>query len=104
MRLPESTFVSPSIGLEGGHVTKLHVCVDIRGLLHKTDRELTGWFLREDGTVATPAEAREMLMDQLAMGRKVLPFGEACEGFSYETGCPGHRTAHVEEEAKEVRS
>lgn len=23
-------------------------------------------------------------------GKKVLPFGDPCDGFSYETGCPGH--------------
>jgi hypothetical protein len=34
-------------------------------------------------------EAKRELLNQLAMGRKVLPIGD-CDNFSYETGCPGH--------------
>jgi len=28
-------------------------------------------------------------------GIKVVPFGKPCDGFSYETGCPGHPTESV---------
>jgi hypothetical protein len=34
--------------------------------------------------------AREALLDNLEAGHKYLPVGPACDGFSYETGCPGH--------------
>lgn len=34
---------------------------------------------------------------QLAYGKRVLPIGEKCEGWSDITGCPGHR---IEEGAK----
>ena len=38
----------------------------------------------------TAAEARDRLLDQLQAGRRYLPVGEACPGFSFESGCPGH--------------
>ena len=69
--------------------TRIHLCIDIRGLLLRSDRELRGWIKNDEGKVLTAREARLALMDELAKGRKVLPTGP-CEGFSYETGCPGH--------------
>jgi hypothetical protein len=48
--------------------------------------------LSRHGTAATRTEAIEWLYDELAKGRRVLPMGPPCEGFSYETGCPGHLT------------
>ncbi len=69
----------------------IHLCVDIRGLLRKSDRELKGWIKDDSGRIVTPSEARELLLDEIAKGRKVLPGSyPPCEGFSYETGCPGH--------------
>ena len=65
------------------------MCVDIRGMLRRPDRELRGC-TDDDGRKLTPRQVREALMDELAKGRKVLPFGPICEGFSFETGCPGH--------------
>lgn len=64
-----------------------HLCLDIRGALTNRD----GWKAvgSSDGRRITKAEAREWLMDRLAEGKRVLPMGP-CEGFSYQTGCPGH--------------
>lgn len=68
-----------------------HMCIDVRGALRNYKASLwRGVVSRENGTRMTANEAREWLMDQLAMGRKVIPFGKPCDGFSYETGCPGH--------------
>jgi hypothetical protein len=69
---------------KGRHI---HLCLDIRGAIHNRD----GWksVSAKDGRKLTKAEAVEWLMDRLAEGKRVLPFGE-CEGFSYQTGCPGH--------------
>lgn len=69
-----------------------HMSVDIRGLMSAKKSQRKNLLRREDGRYMTPDEAFDALADQLAMGRKSLPFGEKCEGFSYETGCPGHAT------------
>ena len=45
---------------------------------------------RSDGSIPTYEEVREWLLDRLQEGKRRLPVGEPCEGFSYETGCPGH--------------
>lgn len=74
----------------------LHVCLDIRGALRWSRRRLARLFRTEDGRrYMTAAEAHETLCDELAKGRKVLPLGEPCEGFSYQTGCQGHPTPEV---------
>lgn len=68
-----------------------HLCVDIRGILNHT-RYPSGYrdmLKRDDGTTMPPHEARNTLYDELAKGRKVLQTGP-CEGFDYQTGCPGH--------------
>ena len=64
----------------------LHLCLDIRGAISGT-----GWkFISSpDGRKVKKAEAVEWLMDRLAEGKRVLPIGE-CDGFSLQTGCPGH--------------
>lgn len=68
----------------------VHLCVDIRGLMRRPKKDLKNWFRKPDGRYATADEAWDYLADELAQGRRVLPYGAACEGFSYETGCPGH--------------
>ena len=68
----------------------IHMCVDIRGAI-KWPNSLLKSLFRDSSDQSVSAEAaREYLLDQLQMGRKVLLFGKPCEGFSYETGCPGH--------------
>ena len=69
------------------------MCLDVRGALRNwSDRLMRGVFRDDDGRVLSSAEAREFLFDQVALGRKVIPTGPICEGFSYDTGCPGHPT------------
>lgn len=70
--------------------TTVHMCIDIRGILNWPKKNLKGLFIRSDGKSCTSQEARDYLMDRLSEGKKVIPFGAPCEGFSYETGCPGH--------------
>jgi hypothetical protein len=76
-----------------------HMCVDIRGMLRNTrfPAGYHGVMHHDDGRSMKPEEARESLYDALAKGWKVLPTGP-CEGFSYQTGCPGHE---VPEEAED---
>lgn len=69
---------------------RVHMVVDIRGVLRWPNRKLAGMFVHEDGRSLSGPDAREFLLDQLELGHRVLPMGEPCEGFSYQTGCPGH--------------
>lgn len=73
----------------------IHICVSISGSLRRTNKELAGMMDDENGRPLTGREVRDQLRYAQAMGKKVLPVGDPCEGFSYETGCPGHP---VEEE------
>lgn len=68
---------------------RIHMCVDIRGVLRWPDRQLAGMFTDDDGRKMKGHEVRDKLLDCLAEGKKVLPMGQ-CEGFDYQTGCPGH--------------
>jgi len=71
----------------GGRI--LHASLDVRDALEST-RSLRGMFCRADGQPMTNEEVREKLLDCLQAGQRRLPVGKPCEGFSYETGCPGH--------------
>jgi hypothetical protein len=67
--------------------------MSIRGALRQTDDELAGMFHdSEKGRDLTGPETREYLLDRLAEGKRVLPCSPDCEGFDYQTGCPGHHT------------
>ena len=74
-------------------MTTRHMRLDIRGCLKNTAypsgfRDLVR---DDDGNTLSPEDAREWLLDELAKGHKFLPVSD-CEGFSFETGCPGHET------------
>lgn len=74
--------------------TTFHMCMSVRGALNWDKRRFKQWagaFTNEDGTKPTPDEVREFLMDELAKGHEVIPMSDACEGFDFKTGCPGHR-------------
>lgn len=73
----------------------VHVCQSVEGALKN-------WKAREWKSIAksngvTVAEAKEAFWEYMREGKRVIPIGEACEGFSYQTGCPGH--AHAPDEA-----
>lgn len=71
--------------------TTIHTSLSVRGALTGPKRHLRWMFRDTTGRRLTPDEAREYLLDQLAQGRELLPFGE-CAGFDFKTGCPGHPT------------
>lgn len=73
----------------GGVKTRHHLCSDVRGMLRWSDRHLRGAMRHDDGRPMTGREVRDSLKIALNNGWRVIPVGE-CEGFSYETGCPGH--------------
>jgi hypothetical protein len=68
----------------------VHMSIDIRGVLNWPKRRIAGLFKHSDGRRASADEVRDHLHDMLSEGKRCLPFGKPCEGFSYETGCPGH--------------
>ena len=74
--------------------TNHHVCISVRGILNwnKTyTRRMLKTMTKSDGSRFTSVdEFRQSVMDELAKGHEVLPFGDPCEGFDYVKGCPGH--------------
>lgn len=69
-----------------------HLCLSVRGFLTNTKfpREYEGVFTHDDGRSMTPTEARDMLFDQIKLGREVIPFG-TCDNFDWAGGgCLGH--------------
>ena len=71
----------------------VHVCLDIRGaLMNWSARDFATCFRHDDGRKMTAREAKNILMDELALGHEVIPCGP-CDNFDYKTGCRGHRNA-----------
>lgn len=72
----------------------MHCCLDVRGSLKTmTKRQLAGLFRYSNGTKCTAEEATDHLLEALAQGKEVLPFGPPCDGFDFSGGgCPGHET------------
>ena len=68
----------------------IHVCLDVRDALRWPKAKLRGMICDADRRRLTVDEVRDYLLDELAQGHEVLPFGEPCDGFDYKTGCPGH--------------
>ena len=69
---------------------QFHFCIDIEGVLKRSNRELSKLFTDKGRPQPGPL-VRQWLKLQLAQGKQVLPLSDQpCEGFSYQTGCPGH--------------
>lgn len=80
----------PSSGAAHGSTTRtIHMCVDIAGVMRWPDKDLANLFT-DDGVRRPGKYVRDWLKLQLAQGKRVLPMGKPCEGFSYTDGCPGH--------------
>ena len=47
-------------------------------------------FCADDGHVLSLREAKAELLDHLAQGHRLYPCSSECEGFDWQTGCPGH--------------
>ncbi len=71
----------------------VHVCISVRGAIRNW-RDWRGSITGDDGRrLKTQDEIQNALMDELAKGREVIPFGDPCEGFDFSGGgCPGHPT------------
>jgi hypothetical protein len=70
----------------------VHLCLSVRGALMNWESYQWVGVVRDDsGRVLSPREFKEALLDELANGHEVIPYGTACEGFDYSGGgCPGH--------------
>lgn len=68
----------------------VHMCVNIQGVLRWPDKDLRNMFTDENDQQRPAREIRDWLKLQLALGKRVLPMGKPCEGWSDQTGCPGH--------------
>jgi hypothetical protein len=44
----------------------------------------------DDKVLTEIGEIREFFQECLDSGWRFLPFSDECEGFDYQTGCPGH--------------
>jgi hypothetical protein len=75
----------------------IHMCMDVKGVLSWPPKEFNRMFKgsvkRDDGTIMPPEEFRFYLMEELEKGHKVIPLSDKCEGFDYQTGCPGHEVS-----------
>lgn len=68
-----------------------HMCMSIEGCLRNYKRRKINIFTNEDGTKTSDKDARKYLAECQSKGWKVIPLGEACEGFDYfGGGCQGH--------------
>lgn len=76
--------------------TRHHMCVDIAGVLRWPDKMLSNLFT-DEGEKRSGKVVRDWLKLQLAQGKRVLPMGERCEGFSDIDGCPGHEITEAPE-------
>jgi hypothetical protein len=49
-------------------------------------QQLKGMFCFEGGRECTADEAKDHLLEALAQGKEVLPFGPPCQGFDFSGG------------------
>jgi hypothetical protein len=77
-----------------GTSTLYHMSLSVRGALNWPKREmrrLAKCLIKSDGSKMTPEEARNALMDQLALGHEQIPIGDRCDNWDWKEGCLGHR-------------
>lgn len=75
----------------GQNCRTFHIHLSVRGAIRDfSKRQLKGMF-RVDGHECSADEAKDHLLEALAQGKEVLPFGPLCDGFDFTGGgCPGH--------------
>jgi hypothetical protein len=71
-----------------------HIHLSVRGAQRDfSKRQLKGMFRFEGDRECSADEAKDHLLEALAQGKEVLPFGPPCDGFDFAgNGCPGHDT------------
>lgn len=71
---------------------KMHLHVNVRGVLKWNDEDLGGMITMDSGYVLTPSETREYFEEELTRGNEILPMG-GCDNFDPKHGCMGHPEA-----------
>lgn len=66
----------------------IHVCQSVDGALRNWSK--SDWKHMADTNNVSIGYAKKWMELQRHLGRKVVPIGDKCEGFNYESGCPGH--------------
>ena len=67
-----------------------HMSLNIAGALRRRPADMEGMFTEnETGRYLTAAECKAYLEQCQTEGKRVLPMGD-CDGFDFQTGCPGH--------------
>ena len=80
--------------------THHHMRIDVRGVLTNWNpRDWRGCVTTRAGRTLTTAEVHEGFLDALAAGKRYVPLGEPCEGWTDEEGCPGHPLPDEERDA-----
>lgn len=67
---------------------RTHICQSIEGALRNWKSAEWKHVAKENNI--TVEEAKDWFWKMFSEGKRVLPIGEECEDFSYQTGCPGH--------------
>lgn len=73
---------------DGGEVMTLHLCQSVSGALRNWTKDIWDSVGAQNNMTGNQMKEKFRIME--FEGKKVIPFGKACDGFSYETGCPGH--------------
>ena len=72
----------------------IHMGLSVRGALRWGKREMKSalkWMTTDGKRFGSIEELREALMDQIAQGHEVLPYGEPCENWDWKEGCQCHK-------------
>lgn len=75
-----------------------HMSANIEGMLRNYGKKsMAGLIEDENGKPMSDKQARLFLAECKAKGWRLIPCGD-CEGFDYQTGCPGHPVTNEEPE------
>lgn len=77
--------------------TQIHMCLSLEGaLMNFKAKHWKNCVTDDDGRTMTPEQVKREFIKLLGEGKRVIPYGKPCEGFSYQTGCPGHPIPEVQ--------
>ena len=77
--------------------TKRHVSTSIEGLLRNMKGKKINFIDGPDGRTLSDKEARAEIAKLQALGHKLIPSTNDCEGFDpFGGGCPGHPIEETE--------
>lgn len=69
-------------------VTNFHICQSVDGALKNWKK--AEWRNIAEANNMTIDAVKEQFKIYQFEGKRVIPLGDPCEGFSYIDGCPGH--------------